>query len=355
VTNLIIPNAFTSGSTIIAADMNQNFDAVKAFLNTTGVPKIQDSAIGSAALENSAVTTTKINDDAVTSAKLASASVATGKIVDAAVTTAKLADANVTTAKLADDAVATAKITDASVTAAKLAGASVTVGKLAALQSFAASGTITTTGSSKVVFTGSTVSQTLTLPAAASGLEYHIHNAASVPVTIGRDGADLIGTEASIILAPGTHVLLIGTSGAWYPQWTPGMQVSGGYSSSASDSSGAGDKAQLDLVGDGVTPIMLRATAWVETGGGAGSTVFLRVRTEANGGGSVVRGSRHIQYTANAGAFLRPEVVVAPFSGAKSYYLHLSASSGTPTTGGSSVGLTDFRAVWAPGAYTANP
>lgn len=43
--DLNVPNAFTSGTSIVAAEMNANFDAVETLVNTTGVPKLQDTAV----------------------------------------------------------------------------------------------------------------------------------------------------------------------------------------------------------------------------------------------------------------------------------------------------------------------
>lgn len=54
-TDLSIPNAFTSGTAIVAADVNANFDAVKTMVNTTGVPKLQASVVTSASIAAGAV------------------------------------------------------------------------------------------------------------------------------------------------------------------------------------------------------------------------------------------------------------------------------------------------------------
>lgn len=314
-TDLVVPNSFTSGTSIVASEVNANFDAVKTLINTTGVPALQDSVVS----------------------------------------TAKLANGAVTNAKLAADAADTTHIQDAAVTAAKLASGSVTAVKLAAVQSFSASGAILSSSGQQVRFTGSTASQTLTLPAAASGLEYYVHNNATVPVTIARAGSDTIGTATSIVLAPGARVWLVATSGSWYPHWAPGEQVSGGYNIDSTDSSGAGDKASFTIVGDGVTPVRLRGDAWLESTGGAGSAVFLRIRDGASGTGSLLRGSRANQGGTSYGSILRPEVVIAAFSGSKTIYLHAATSSGTVSTGGANVIPTELRATWAPGCYTANP
>lgn len=43
--DLSVPNTFVSGSSIVAADMNANFDAIETLINTTGVPLVQDATI----------------------------------------------------------------------------------------------------------------------------------------------------------------------------------------------------------------------------------------------------------------------------------------------------------------------
>lgn len=57
-TDLAISNVFVSGTTIVAADVNENFDDVKALVNTTGVPKLQDGIVSSAKLASGLVLAT---------------------------------------------------------------------------------------------------------------------------------------------------------------------------------------------------------------------------------------------------------------------------------------------------------
>jgi hypothetical protein len=59
--DLNVTNTFVSGTSIVAADMNQNFDDIETLINTTGVPKLQDGAVSAAA---------KITDGVVTPPKL---------------------------------------------------------------------------------------------------------------------------------------------------------------------------------------------------------------------------------------------------------------------------------------------
>ena len=70
-----------------------------------GTAQIQDDAVTTPKINDGAVTTPKINDGAVTTAKLDDEAVTTAKIDDGAVTTAKLDNAAITTAKIADGAV----------------------------------------------------------------------------------------------------------------------------------------------------------------------------------------------------------------------------------------------------------
>lgn len=59
--DLNVPNVFTSGTSIVAADMNANFDAIEAKINTTGVHVYEAASIETAALENNAVTHAKMD------------------------------------------------------------------------------------------------------------------------------------------------------------------------------------------------------------------------------------------------------------------------------------------------------
>jgi hypothetical protein len=70
---LTIPNTFVNGATIVAADHNANFTAVKSFAEALSAgTNIDAGAIQSAALANSSVVEARIASAAVTSSKLAS-------------------------------------------------------------------------------------------------------------------------------------------------------------------------------------------------------------------------------------------------------------------------------------------
>lgn len=146
-TNLAVPNpSFVAGTTIDAALMNANFAAVETMINTTGVPKAQAGAIDGAALASS----------------------------------------------MSGDRTWTGTNTFA---AAPLDG----------VQSFTASGSISGTGGRLVGFSGSTASQTLTLPAATVGRSFSVFNGGTVTVTVARAGTDVIrnGTGTASIATVG--------------------------------------------------------------------------------------------------------------------------------------------------------
>lgn len=65
-----------------------------------------------------------------------------------------------------------------------------------------------TISAAKTRFTGSTVSQTLTLPAGIAGLEYAIRNSGTVPVTVAAGGSDTIEGAATFVLYPGESIFV---------------------------------------------------------------------------------------------------------------------------------------------------
>lgn len=78
----------------------------------------------------------------------------------------------------------------------------------------AVTATATITGS-RVKFTGSTASQTLTLMAGAVGLTVGVRNAGSVAVSIARAGSDTIEGETTLTLNPGESALLTFVGTDW--------------------------------------------------------------------------------------------------------------------------------------------
>ncbi len=81
--------------------------------------------IGTAIIEDAAITTAKILDANITTAKIADANITTAKIASANITTALIADANITGAKIASATIAAANIIDATITGAKIASATI--------------------------------------------------------------------------------------------------------------------------------------------------------------------------------------------------------------------------------------
>ena len=171
------PSTFLQGSTIRAQDLNDNFEQILYIMqerentlqtiqlggigeNIVGTASIQDDAITADKLRDStvtdsdrAVTTNHIRNDAITADKLAdttvtpgtytatditvdaqgritaasSGTIAASEIESNAVTTGKLDTGAVTTAKLADDAVTAAKLADTTVAAGSYTNADITV------------------------------------------------------------------------------------------------------------------------------------------------------------------------------------------------------------------------------------
>ena len=57
-----VTNTFTSGTTAVASEVNQNFSDILSFLNSTGVNVYQAGSINTAAMANDAVTRAKMAD-----------------------------------------------------------------------------------------------------------------------------------------------------------------------------------------------------------------------------------------------------------------------------------------------------
>lgn len=95
--------------------------------------KIQDGAIGNAQIGNGEITGAKIALATINSTHIADAAINTGKIQNLAVTTAKIANAAIGTTQIQDAAIVAAKIDDAAITNAKIDNLAVTTGKIADL------------------------------------------------------------------------------------------------------------------------------------------------------------------------------------------------------------------------------
>lgn len=170
----LIPNSFVNGNPVDADEHNENWVAVKSYVELlSSGTNIENGAITTARIANAAVTsakiatngvetsninddavtTAKIADDAVTAAQIAAGAVGASELATDAVTTVKILDSNVTTAKIADSAITSAKIADGTIVNADVnASAAITYSKLA--------GVYTNGGSTNPVITISTSAPT---------------------------------------------------------------------------------------------------------------------------------------------------------------------------------------------------
>ena len=122
-------------------------------------------------------------------------SVGTAQIQDNAVTAAKIASNAVTTAKIADSNVTTAKIADANVTAAKIASVPITVG----ITSVVTATSITATVNTHVYVSAAT--QTITLPASpAIGQRVLITVGNFADTVVGRNGSNIMSSATDFTM-----------------------------------------------------------------------------------------------------------------------------------------------------------
>jgi len=96
---IISGNVTITGGTGVA---NLSDAGALATLDVVGTAQIDDLAVTTAKIADAAVTTAKIDDLAVTEAKIADAAITNAKIADAAITNAKIANATITDAKIAN-------------------------------------------------------------------------------------------------------------------------------------------------------------------------------------------------------------------------------------------------------------
>jgi hypothetical protein len=149
-----VPNTFSNGTTADAPEVNANFAALVAWINTnvthldaskafTAIPtgpatdpttanqftrkSYVDAKIwANANFTDNTISGTKLTDVTVTTGKIADLAVTTAKINDLAVTTGKIAADAVTGAQLADDAVGSEHIEDGAVGSLQIANNSIT-------------------------------------------------------------------------------------------------------------------------------------------------------------------------------------------------------------------------------------
>ena len=177
-----------SGTTITfstAPPLNSVIEVVIAAFTTSIINTPSADSVGTAQLQDNAVTTAKIADDAVTAAKLASDAVVTASIVDDAVTAAKLASNAVVTASISDDAV----------TAAKIASEPISVG----ITSVVTATSITATVNTHVYVSAAT--QTITLPASPTiGQRVLITVGNFTDTVVARNGSNIMSSASDFTM-----------------------------------------------------------------------------------------------------------------------------------------------------------
>jgi hypothetical protein len=141
VTNLTIKTVsgtgFTAGEAAIVAAYSDGTNLNEIALNTLG------GTIGTAQIDDAAITTAKLSNNAVTTAKISNANVTTAKIADNAITSAKISALQVTQAKIANDAVGPDQLSNTAVTPGSYTNSGFTVdaqGRLTAASSGASAG-----------------------------------------------------------------------------------------------------------------------------------------------------------------------------------------------------------------------
>jgi hypothetical protein len=114
VTNLTIKTVsgtgFTAGEAAIVAAYSDGTNLNEIALNTLG------GTIGTAQIDDNAITTAKISDNQITTAKISDNQITTSKVSDLQITTAKIADDSITPDKLSDTAVTPGSYTTADIT-----------------------------------------------------------------------------------------------------------------------------------------------------------------------------------------------------------------------------------------------
>ena len=200
-----IPVTFVNGTTIQAVDHNDNWVAIKAFV---------DGLAAGGNFNGGAINTEDIND--------------------AAISTAKLQDDSVTQAKIADNAIGTPEIANDAVTGAKIAAGAVGTSEIAASVTLttpnigAATGTsLTTTGNViSHIATNAQTGTTYTLVAADDGRVVELNNASPITMTVPLDSSVnfTVGTQI-ILLQTGAGQVTVAGAGGVTVNATPGLKL----------------------------------------------------------------------------------------------------------------------------------
>ncbi len=128
----------------------------------------------------------------------------------------------------------------------------------------------------------------------------------------------------------------------------PGMQVTNGYAELSATASVAGDKLNMVVVGDGITPMQLSFKvpyASLTVVGGVG----VRICDGAGGTGTVYdQKDASVNNAGGAVGMDLPDCAVSAFVGKRTFYLYLPTAAGTPSLFAAATGRAVFRAVWQP-------
>jgi len=236
-------NVTITGGTGVA---NLSDAGALATLDVVGTAQIQDLAVTTAKIDDLAVTEAKIADAAITNAKIANAAITTAKIGDLQVTGAKIADATITGAKIAsaaidtahiqDAAITTAKIGDLQVTGAKIADATITSAKISDLTFDKISAGTNT--ASLTIGSGGYIQSANYSPGSAGfkidgsgSAEFNDVTIRDAVVTGGTITASEIQTAASgnrVLLSPSTtkgHALIVFNSDGYATAWVTNQQL----------------------------------------------------------------------------------------------------------------------------------
>lgn len=127
----------------------------------------------------------------------------------------------------------------------------------------------------------------------------------------------------------------------------PGAELSGGYGQITANTSGAGDKISITVVGDGVTPVMLEGHARSATSTTASSQIILQIWDGPGATGSMYMETVTIEEGATGGVPVIIKRRVPAWVGPRTFYLYLNNTLGTPGIQAAANAPAYLRATWA--------